>query len=157
DEIYRNIVCRVDTLAPESVHLADMPAVDESLIDLALSEEMATVRNIVSLGLRVRTEHKIKVRQPLASAEAVLSDAGLRDRVAVHARLIEEELNVHKVSFVPPEKAHVRYVLKPNFRQLGPRLGKLVKAAKQAFADADAAALRAELLAKGESSITIEG
>ena len=157
DEIYRNIVCGVDSQAPESVHLADMPAVDESLIDLALSEEMATVRNVVSLGLRVRTEHKIKVRQPLASAEAVLSDAGLRNRVAVHARLIEEELNVHKVSFVPPEEAHVHYVLKPNFRQLGPRLGKLVKAAKQAFADVDAAALRAELLAQGESSITIEG
>ena len=157
DEIYRNIVCGVDSQAPESVHLADMPAVDESLIDLALSEEMATVRNVVSLGLRVRTEHKIKVRQPLASAEAVLSEAGLRNRVAVHARLIEEELNVHKVSFVPPEEAHVHYVLKPNFRQLGPRLGKLVKAAKQAFADVDAAALRAELLAQGESSITIEG
>src|SRR5690606_28678853 len=44
DEIYRNIVCRVDPAAPESVHLADMPAVDESLIDLALSEEMAAVR-----------------------------------------------------------------------------------------------------------------
>jgi isoleucyl-tRNA synthetase len=157
DEIYRNIVCRVDAQAPESVHLADMPVLDAALIDLALSEEMATVRNVVSLGLRVRTEHKIKVRQPLANAEAIISDAGLRNRVAVHARLVEEELNVHKVSFVPPEGAHVHYVLKPNFRQLGPRLGKLVKAAKQAFAEADAAILRAELLAKGATSITIEG
>ena len=157
DEIYRNIVCRVDASAPESVHLADMPAVNELWIDLALSQEMAVIRNVVSLGLRVRTEHKIKVRQPLAGAEAVISDADLRDRVAVHARLVEEELNVHKVSFVPPEQAHVRYVLKPNFRQLGPRLGKLVKAAKQAFADADAAAMRAQLNADGNTQIEIEG
>ena len=157
EEIYRNLVCGVDSQAPESVHLVDMPAVDESRIDLQLSEEMAVVRNVVSLGLRVRTEHKIKVRQPLASAEAVISDAGLRERVAAHTRLVEEELNVHEVSFVPPEEAHVHYVLKPNFRRLGPRLGKLVKAAKQAFAAVDASSLRRQLLSEGKATIEIGG
>ena len=157
EEIYQNIVRKPDSSALESVHLCDLPHESEAAIDLSLSEEMAAVRNAVSLGLRVRTEHKIKVRQPLSNAEVILNDDALRDRVEPHAALIAEELNVHEVALVPAEKAHVRYVAKPNFRALGPRLGPKMKLAKQAFAKLDAAVLRAELLEKHEAEVEIGG
>ena len=77
EEIYLNLVTRpFGKLEPESVHLCDHPRAEESHIDRALSDEMAMVRNIVSLGLRVRTDHRLKVRQPLSEAEVVF--AGFR-------------------------------------------------------------------------------
>lgn len=157
EEIYQNIVRGPQADAPESVHLTDLPAADEAAIDEALSREMAAVRNIVSLGLRVRTDNKIRVRQPLGSAEVILTDADLAKRLAVYRGLIEEELNVHEVEFTSGGSEHVRYLVKPNFRALGPRLGKKMKLAKKAFAEADAAQLRAQLLSEGRAQIVIGG
>ena len=158
EEIHQNVARRgLGDAAPESVHLCDVPEADAAAIDAALSEEMAAVRNIVSLGLRVRTEHKLKVRQPLYKAEVVLSDGALQQRLEQYCGLMAEELNVHEVVFTPAEESHVEYVLKPNFRALGPRLGKKMKAAKKAFQDADASSLRAALLDGGEASIEIDG
>ena len=154
EEIYQNVARGAG--APESVHLCDLPA-SRAREDAALSEEMAAVRRIASLGLRVRTEHQIKVRQPLRRAEIVIADESLRARVAPHAALVEDELNVREASFVDGARAHVRYLVKPNFRRLGPRLGKRMKRAKQVFAGLDAAALRASLLAEGSAVIDIDG
>ncbi len=157
EEIYRNIVRGAGgEEAPESVHLCDLPA-DAGRADVRLSEEMETVRRIVSLGLRVRTEHRLKVRQPLRRAEVVLADPNLRARVAPHGPLVEEELNVREARFVDGGQAHVRYSAKPNFRRLGPRLGKKMKRAKQVFAGLDAAALRESLLADGCAEIDFDG
>ncbi len=157
EEIYQNIVRGPGGNCAESVHLSGMPASDASCIDLALSEEMAIVRNIVSLGLRVRTAHRLKVRQPLRGVEVVLSDPALRGRIAPYANLIEQELNVHRAVFLDGDQAHVSYTAKPNFRQLGPRLGKKMKIAKQAFAALDAPALRSKLLADGFAEIDFDG
>ena len=157
EEIYQNLVRRAFADGPESVHLCDLPQEDEATIDRTLSEEMAAVRNVVSLGLRVRTEHKLKVRQPLHTAEVILSDHDLQQRLTPYLPLISEELNVHATELTPSDQAHVRYVVKPNFRKLGPKLGKKMKSAKQAFAQTDAAAMRAELLEKGAASIEIDG
>ncbi len=144
EEIYRNVVYGAGVAGPESVHLCDLPA-DAGRFEQCLSEEMSAVRRAVSLGLRVRTEHQLKVRQPLRRAEVVIADPGLRNRVAHHARLIEDELNVHEVEFVDGSRAHARYIVKPNFRRLGPRLGKKMRRAKQVFAELDAAELRSSL------------
>ncbi len=158
DEIYQNIVRRGEgDSAPESVHLRDVPEVCEEAVDRTLSEEMAAVRNIVSLGLRVRTEHKLKVRQPLAKAEVVLNDESLAARLDGYRSLMAEELNVHQVVFASGDQAHVNYLAKPNFRRLGPRLGKKMKSAKQAFAALNAADVRAKLLADGFAEVEIEG
>ena len=94
EEIYQNLVTRpFGKGEPESVHLCDHPEADERHIDRALSDEMAMVRNIVSLGLRVRTDHRLKVRQPLSEAEVVLPDSEQRENAAslppTHRRRIE--------------------------------------------------------------------
>ena len=158
EEIYQNIVRGAQgDAAPESVHLCDCPESRTEIIDRALSEEMAVIRNVVSLGLRVRTDHRLKVRQPLARAEVVLPDEELRARLESYKHLIAEELNVHEVAFVHAGEEHVRYSLRPNFRRLGPRLGKKMPLAKKAFAEADAAALRSDLLSKGSAEIEVDG
>ena len=150
EEIYQNLVRGpFGDERSESVHLCDYAAADEAVIDRKLSREMAAVRNIVSLGLRVRTDHKLKVRQPLSRAEVILPDAGQREALAAYSDLIAGELNVHDVVFVGEGEEHVRYLVRPNYRRLGPRLGKKMPAAKKAFQSADAAELRRQLLDTG--------
>ena len=156
EEIYQNIVRGAGVAGRESVHLCDLP-VSLGRVDQSLSEEMAAVRGIVSLGLRVRTDHQLKVRQPLRRAEVVIADPDLRDRVKPYSALVEDELNVHEAAFVDGGQAHVKYVVKPNFRRLGPRLGPKMKQAKRIFEELDAARLRASLLANGTTSIDFDG
>lgn len=156
EEIYQNVVRGADVQGPESVHLCDLPT-SRGRVDRRLSEEMAAVRRTVSLGLRVRTERQIKVRQPLRRAEIVIADSDLRERLVPYASLIEEELNVREASFVEGKGAHVRYVVKPNFRRLGPRLGRKMRHAKKVFAGLDAGALRATLLEAGCAVIDFAG
>jgi isoleucyl-tRNA synthetase len=143
----------------ESVHLEDYPAPELAHVDEALSEEMAAVRAAVSLGLHVRTAAKLRVRQPLRRADVVLARAGLEGRLAAYAGLVADELNVHEVRFVPPghEAAEVRYRVKPNFRSLGPRVGKKVQALKRQLEAADGGALRARLAVEGRATVELEG
>ena len=158
EEIYQNLVRGpFGDQRAESVHLRDYPAADETVIDRKLSQEMAAVRNIVSLGLRVRTDHKLKVRQPLSRAEIILPDAGQREALKGYGNLIAEELNVHEVVFVGEGGEHVRYLVRPNYRRLGPRLGKKMRAAKLAFQSVDAAELRRQLIESGAASIELDG
>jgi isoleucyl-tRNA synthetase len=160
ESMYQNLVRRPwPTSQPESVHLAAYPEIDAAAVDEPLAVEMRAVRELVSLGLQVRTANKLKVRQPLSQADIVLSQHGLAGALAAHVPLIAEELNVHEVRFLEPgrEGSEVRYVLKPNFRALGPKLGKKVQLAKQVLAKADAAALRAALATEGKIAIELDG
>jgi len=158
EEIHQNLVRGpYGREAPESVHLCDYPTAELSWIDRTLSEEMAVVRDVVSLGLRVRTDHRLRVRQPLSRAEVVLAHPHLEPRLAVYRDLVADELNVREVSFVHGGEEHVRYGVKPNFRRLGPRLGKKMPTAKEAFEQADGARLRAALLETGRGEIAVEG
>src|SRR5262249_15031973 len=137
EELYQNLVRRPwGAKEAESVHLVVYPLPAESAIDEALARSMRAVRELVSLGLSVRTANKLKVRQPLSRADVVVSSAALAEELLPHVPLIAEELNVHEVRFLRPgeEGSLVRYVLKPNFRALGPKLGKKVQTAKQVLA-----------------------
>lgn len=160
DELHQNLVRRPwPATQPESVHLCAYPDPDVAAIDESLAREMRAVRELVSLGLQVRTANKLKVRQPLARADVVVSQVGLATALAPHVALIEDELNVHEVRFLRPgeEGSEVRYVLKPNFRALGPKLGKKVQLAKQVLAAANASAVRASLATDGKVTIDLDG
>jgi isoleucyl-tRNA synthetase len=95
DEIWDNAVRSVRPDAPDSVHLADWPAFDETLIDEGLRGSMASARRAVALGLKARENAGIKVRQPLA--KAVVWGAGA-DAALRHAPIIADELNVKVVA-----------------------------------------------------------
>jgi isoleucyl-tRNA synthetase len=144
EELYQNLVVRpgLDGAKP-SVHLASFPELDLALIDEALSADTRAVRDIVSLGLSVRTANKLKVRQPLARADVVFNDPSLMQRLESYRELVREELNVREVRFMSGghEDGAVAFRLKPNFRALGPRIGKGVQAAKKALEAADGAKL----------------
>ncbi|HEX3773252.1 MAG TPA: DUF5915 domain-containing protein, partial [Polyangiaceae bacterium] len=160
EEIYQNLLVHPGVAgAAASVHLDRFPETNDALIDRRLAEETRAVRDIVSLGLSVRTSNKLKVRQPLERADVVFNDARLLDRLHEYKSLIQEELNVHEVRFMFPghEDGAVAFRIKPNFRALGPRLGKNVQAAKKALEAADGSALYAELSQTGKVRLEIEG
>jgi isoleucyl-tRNA synthetase len=158
EEIWQNLARRPDpTAVEESVHLCDYPEADSAAVDPALSRVMGAVRDLVSLGLQVRTAEKLKVRQPLEAAEVVLADPALEARLREHADLIRDELNVHELHFVPDAHDYVTYRVKPNFRELGPRVGRRMPALKAALADADGGALLRQLEADGCVRLSVDG
>jgi isoleucyl-tRNA synthetase len=157
EEIWRQLARPFGNEQAESVHFTDYPEPDLAAIDEPLSREMRAVREIVSLGLQVRTANKLRVRQPLAAAEVLLSDPALAERVLAHEGLVRDELNVHELHLARDADAYVTYQVKPNFRALGPRVGKRMPALKAALADADGAALLRELDARGRVTLAVDG
>jgi isoleucyl-tRNA synthetase len=136
---------------PESVHLAEYPRPDPHRRDEPLEEAMQAVRDIVSLGRTVRTDSKVRVRQPLA--RAVVHMPG--DPAALHSLLdlIAQELNVKRVEFAESEEVLAGWRAKPNYRVLGPRLGPRVQEVAAALQEDDGS--MAAALAHGER-VTVE-
>ncbi len=144
-----------------SVHLTSYPDPDPRWLGdgaaRALSAKVRAVRALVSLGLQVRTQAKIKVRQPLREAFAVVVDPSLFEGSAVQQ--LKEELNVLQFHSVPLARAteFVEFRVKPNFRSLGGRgLGKEAQAIKATMAQMsaqDSAALASKILAGGTETI----
>jgi isoleucyl-tRNA synthetase len=158
EEMWQNLVRGPFGESEElSVHLADFPEPDESAVDEALSQAMRAVREIVSLGLQVRTANKLRVRQPLGAAEVVLGDEALEATLREHERLVRDELNVHELRFVANADDYVTYHVKPNFRVLGPKVGKRMPKLKAALAGAEGASLLAQLESDGVARIAVEG
>jgi isoleucyl-tRNA synthetase len=140
-------------LPAESVHLCDYPTGDASHIDEALSARMNLVREISSLGRNARSAASLKVRQPLAKVEVVLADTTHQKWLEEHADLIAEELNVKAVDFTTRGDQYISYSVVPNFKRLGPRLGKNMPAAKKLLAEIDAGKLLAELKSAGKAPL----
>ena len=145
ETLFQNLVHKDDPAAPKSVHLASFPEPDAARIDQELRKTVERVRNVVALGQRVRNENKLKVRQPLAEAIVVVADDEERRGIDRFASAIREELNVRALGFTQEPHKYVEFELVPNFRVLGPKLGKQVPACKKALADADGSALYAEM------------
>jgi len=127
EEMYRNL-SKGFPEALESVHLCAYPEADESYIDVNLEKRMALLRGIVGLGNSLRAKHNLKNRQPLNQVIVVLP-LQERNQVKPYAHLIEDELNVKRVLWVENEDDVVTLSVKPNFRTLGKKFGKEMKAA----------------------------
>ena len=160
EELWQNLVRKpLGSNVAESVHLSKFPIAEAAWALPELSRDMAAVRELVSLGREVRTTSKMRVRQPLSRADVVVGDPQLAQRLRQHVGLVAEELNVHEVRVLAPgeEAGFVKYTLKPNFKTLGPRLGKKVQACKAVLSKADAGVLRTELAKSGSVTIEVEG
>ncbi|HSN84993.1 MAG TPA: isoleucine--tRNA ligase [Polyangiales bacterium] len=145
ETLYQNLVRRNESSAAESVHLAAFPEPTDARVDDELRRTMQRVRNVVTLGQRVRNENKLKVRQPLAEAIVVVADDAERQAIDRFSDAIREELNVRELGFTQEPHKYVEFDLVPNFRVLGPKLGRQVPACKKALAEADGSALYAEM------------
>ena len=131
EEIYQNLRGKED---PESVHLCDYPTVKEKYRDVALESKMAITRQTVRLGRAIRTMHAIKIRQPLAAIHLVTRDEETKRIIREMENIVQEELNVKSVVFRENEEELVHYTAKANFRVLGSRLGKDMRAAAEVIA-----------------------
>ena len=153
EEIYKNLAMPED---PISVHLTDYPAYHKELRDEHLELAMEKVQQAVSLGHALRKEHQLKVRQPLKQAFIVSSNAKTLALLQEESALIADELNVQQVVFSSDESQFVSVKVKPNFRVLGKKVGKLMKALQAYFETLSDDEVKA-MLDKKPVDITIEG
>ncbi len=159
EEIHQNLAGGADGdfgSMPDSVHLRDFPAPAASLRDEQLEAAMAATRQTVELGRASRAQAKAKVRQPLARAVVVATDAE-REAISSQAELIKSELNVKELEFVTDQSDLVSYLIKPNFRTLGPRFGKSMPQVAAAVAALDPGHVAEVVESGGEIGISIEG
>ncbi len=111
----------------DSVHLALFPDYDEKLIDKELEERMDIAQKISSMILGLRRKVGIRVRQPLARIMVPVPDKAFREKFEAVQDLILAEVNVKEVEFIDDTSALLIKKIKPNFKTLGPRYGKLMK------------------------------
>ncbi len=145
EEIYRNLVCSIDTSAPESVHLCDFPEAKEAWIDPELEANMDLALKIVVMGRACRNSANIKNRQPVGQMY-VKADKTLPD---YFVDIIGEELNVKKVDFAEDVSAFTTYTFKPQLRTVGPKYGKFLGGIQKALASLDGNKAMAQLAAEG--------
>jgi len=122
--VHQRLVVTVDPDAPKSVHFCDFPQANVDLIDSDLEERMKLARDAVSLTRKLREDHKVKVRQPLATLTLVHRDEKVRAQALQMAGLIQEEMNVKAVVAEADESKFTEVSVKPNFKTLGKRCGK---------------------------------
>ena len=132
EEIYRNLTAGSD--AAESVHLADWPVVDASLVDGQLDTDMGVLLKVVELGRSARAESGLKVRQPLAELLVHVPGAGEEAALRRFLDEVRDELNVKAVRFLEGSSGLVEYRFKPNLPVVGRKYGKLVPAMREALA-----------------------
>lgn len=122
---------------PESVHIAYFPKADESLVDSALESRMHLAQVITSMVLSLRRKVNIKVRQPLQTLMIPVANEQQQAEIEAMAPLILSEVNVKEIKFVGNEEGILVKRIKADFKKLGPKFGKRMKAVAQAIADMD--------------------
>jgi len=148
-----NVTHRLDV---ESVHHAAFPAVHEEMIDKELEERMQLAQHICSMGLSLRKKSNLRVRQPLSKISIPVHGEHFQHQVEAVSNLICSELNIKGVEFLAADNNLLVKRIKPNFKTLGPRYGKIMKsinAAVTAFTQEQINALEAD----GRYEMTVEG
>jgi isoleucyl-tRNA synthetase len=136
-----------------SVHLADYPKPDENLINEKMLNEIKLMREIVSLGRSARSSGHLKVRQPLSGMKVMFSSDAVANifwesEVIDNVRVIQDELNIKGMKVLEDKnefKEYVSFSVLPDFKKLGPKLGKKLPEVKKLLNEADGAALLAEM------------
>ena len=153
EQIYQNLVRKIDKTAPESVHLCDFPVVKEEWIDEKLEADMEEVLDTVVMGRAARNTANIKNRQPIAQMY-VKADHALSD---FYVEIIEEELNVKKVTFTDDVRAFTSYTFKPQLKTVGPKYGKLLGKIREALTNLDGSAAMDTLNETGALTFDFDG
>lgn len=152
ESIYQNLVRNVDKNAPISVHMCDFPIVNEAYIDTELEKNMELVLDIVVLGRAARNAANIKNRQPVANlyvnAEKELSE--------FFCDIARSELNVKNVAFKDDMEAYLSYSFKPQFKVLGPKVGKQIGEIKAVLANINGHSAKEELEKTGKLHLELK-
>jgi isoleucyl-tRNA synthetase len=144
---------------PESVHLAEYPALSEDmrpLQDAALENRMRIVQQIVSIARSLRNNVRIKVRRPLQRLVVASPSKTVRDSVLETADVIKEEINVKQVDVIENASKIVLKRAKPHYKRLGPKAGKLMKMVTEIIENLNEDSIR-QLETSGELTLDVEG
>ena len=153
EEIYQNIVVKVDPSAPESIHLCDYPKANEAHVDKELEADMDLVLKVVVLGRACRNSGNMKNRQPLANM-FVKAPFTLNE---FFKDIIADELNIKAVTFTDDVRSFTTYTFKPQLRTVGPKYGKLLGKIRTALSSVDGNAAMDELKANGSVTFDFDG
>ena len=162
DKLYLDLISVTGVEDFESVHLADFPTANEAVIDKTLEQQMYLAQTASSIVLALRRKVNIKVRQPLSQIMIPFTDEEQKQNIEAIQSLILNEVNVKELNFVDSTNAMLVKRIKPDFKKLGPRYGKIMKqlaVAVQEMSQTDIAMLEKEgsfnLIVNGED-VTIE-
>lgn len=135
DQLFTDLNRVTHRHSAESVHLANFPKCNDELIDKNLEEKMEMAQSICSLVLGLRRKVNIKVRQPLQKIMIPILDERFREQLAAVENLILSEVNVKELEYLTDSSGILVKKIKPNFKTLGPRYGKAMKAISEAIAN----------------------
>ena len=156
DQLFSDLIAVTGRETVESVHLSDFPKYDEALIDKDLEERMKMAQDVSSMVLALRRKVNIKVRQPLQTIMVPVVDAHQQESIEAVKNLILNEVNVKDLKFVDNAAGILVKRIKPDFKKLGPRYGKIMKslaAAIQGMNQEDIMAFEAA----GTFTLNVEG
>ena len=156
DQLFCDLIAVTGRETVESVHLSDFPKYDEALIDKDLEERMKMAQDVSSMVLALRRKVNIKVRQPLQTIMVPVMDAHQQESIEAVKNLILNEVNVKELKFVDNAAGILVKRIKPDFKKLGPRYGKIMKslaAAIQSMSQDDILAFEAA----GTFTLNVEG
>jgi len=155
DWLYRNLNVTTEREIHESVHLALIPAEKNKAIDKDLEERMAYAQSISSLVLSLRKKEKIRVRQPLQKILLPILNEKFKKQVQLVEDLILTEVNIKEIDYITDSTGVISKKIKPNFKTLGRKLGKHMKAAAQEINGLDQSAINT-IEQSGIYNLTIE-
>ncbi len=136
DKLYADLVAPMSEKDGfESVHLADFPVADEAAIDKALEKRMEMAQTITSNVLALRRKVNLKVRQPLQTLLIPVMDAEQRGSIEAIRNIVLDEVNVKELQIVDNEESGLVKRVKADFKKLGPKYGKIMKALGKAITE----------------------
>ncbi|MCD7935629.1 MAG: isoleucine--tRNA ligase [Tannerellaceae bacterium] len=156
DQLFMDLVSVTGRETAESVHLADFPVADEILIDKDLEERMKIAQDITSMILALRRKVNIKVRQPLQTIMVPVVDTRQQENIEAVKGLILSEVNVKEMKFVDNSEGILIKKVKPDFKKLGPRFGKIMKQLAAAVQQMDQESILS-FEANGTHNLNIDG
>ncbi|GAF02020.1 isoleucine--tRNA ligase [Saccharicrinis fermentans] len=127
DQLYNDLLSVKDEGSFNSVHLTVFPKHDEDRIHRALEQRMLYAQNISSMVLGLRRKESIKVRQPLQKVMIPILDVEFQEQVDKIKDLVLSEVNVKEMEFLTDTSGVLVKKIKPNFKTLGPKYGKMMK------------------------------
>ena len=127
DQLYFDLNKMTGKETDQSVHLAEFPIADENLIDGDLEEKMAIAQKASSMILGLRRKEKLKVRQPLAKIMVPILNDHFKSQFEAVENIILSEVNVKEVEYLTDTTGIIEKKIKPNFKTLGPKYGKMMK------------------------------
>ena len=151
DMLYRDL-----TGSDTSVHLAAYPKADEAAIDSKLEKRMAISQQITSMVLSLRRKKNLKVKQPLTAIMIPVLDEAQKQDIEAVADLIMSEVNVKGINYVGGDAGILVKRIKPDFKKLGPKFGKNMKAAAQALTSLEQSQI-AQFEKDGKIALTLNG